>query len=159
MKNKKNDYNVKVNHNSKEIIIGCAFAKLAESRSNNEYRVLREIHNDYPTYEITVRSIQKNHNKNTYSGLTYDYMKSYISKYEPIETRGAVLFELNQMMDISLCHNKSRRYPTIKKWFLEKYPKIAEFGALVPIDEEIEDEELEEKAFAESALVEFPKAS
>ena len=81
-------------------------------------------------------------------------MKSYISKYEPIETRGAVLFELNQMMDISLCHNKSRRYPTIKKWFREKYPKIANFGMLVPIDDE--DSETE---FAETANIEFPKAS
>ena len=150
----KNNYNVKVNHSTKEIILGCAFAKLAESRSNKEYHVLKEIHSDYPTYEINVRTIQKNHNKNTYSGLTYDYMKSYISKYEPIETRGAVLFELNQMMDISLCHNKSRRYPTIKKWFLEKYPKIANFGMLVPIDEE--DSETE---FAETANIEFPKAS
>ena len=51
-----------------------------------------------------------------------------ISDTENEETLEAVLAEYNELRLISECHKRSRRYPTIKKWFLDKYPQIAEFG-------------------------------
>lgn len=145
---------LKIDYKNNKIIMDNTFAKNACDTKSDEYAHLQQVRRDYPNYEVVLRTIKKNHNKNTYSGLTYDYMKNYILKYEPVETRKMVLDELEEMIDISLCQNKSRRYPTIKKWFLEKYPKIANFGILVPIDEE--DSETE---FAETANIEFPKAS
>ena len=36
--------------------------------------------------------------------------------------------ELEEMILISKCHSMGYRYPTIKAWFLDKYPEIAAFG-------------------------------
>ena len=36
--------------------------------------------------------------------------------------------EFEELKLISKCHRKGLRYPTIKKWFLETYPEIIEFG-------------------------------
>ena len=41
-----------------------------------------------------------------------------------------VLDEYNHLRLISECHSKSRRYAPIKRWFLAKYPEVAEFGLL-----------------------------
>lgn len=35
---------------------------------------------------------------------------------------------LDAMIGNSKCHSQGKRYPSIKKWFLETYPEIAEFG-------------------------------
>ena len=36
--------------------------------------------------------------------------------------------ELDEMIGISKGHSLSKRYPTIKSWFLERYPEYAKFG-------------------------------
>lgn len=83
----------------------------------------------FPNYTITVRKdIKKNAKQEHYKGLTYEYMKTYIRKYEPIETRDSVLKELEDRIFISECHSTGHRYPAIKKWFLEKYPEVANGG-------------------------------
>jgi hypothetical protein len=56
-------------------------------------------------------------------------MRTYITNHEPKETKDAVSKELEDMIEISKCH--SIRYPTIKKWFLAKYPEVAGFGVAV----------------------------
>ena len=55
-------------------------------------------------------------------------MEYYIAKYEPEATRKTVLDEFKTKIDISKCHATGRRYPTIKNWFLEKYPAVAMCG-------------------------------
>ena len=74
----------------------------------------------------TNKQIKKPAHKESYKGLTYDYMRTYITNHEPKETKDAVSKELEDMIEISKCH--SIRYPTIKKWFLAKYPEVAGFG-------------------------------
>ena len=39
-----------------------------------------------------------------------------------------MLHEFDEMILISQCHGRHLRYPTIKKWFLAKYPEVAQFG-------------------------------
>lgn len=104
------------------------FAKNAENTRSPEYAHLQNVRRDYPHYEVVRRQIKKNTNKETYEGLTYDYMKNYIiNKTEP-EVRTKLLLEFEEMILISQCHSKGKRYPTIKKWFLEQFPEIVKFG-------------------------------
>ena len=35
---------------------------------------------------------------------------------------------MDRMILISQCHSQSKRYPEIKKWFLNKYPEVKKFG-------------------------------
>ena len=117
---------LKLDHAKKMIIMDRTFAKNSEDTRSEEYRHLQSVRQDYPEYSVIRKQIKKAANKESYKGLTYDYMEYYINRYEPEETREAVIDELKDMIEISKCH--SIRYPTIKKWFLAKYPEVAKFG-------------------------------
>jgi len=119
---------LKLNHEKGLIVMDRAFAKNAENTMSAEYAHLQNVRRDYPTYTVVRHTIKKNTSKETYKGLTYEFMEYYITKYEPEETQKAVLDEFRTKIDISKCHAKGRRYPTIKNWFLEKYPAVTMFG-------------------------------
>ena len=119
---------LKIDRENGLIIMDRTFAKLSENTRSEEYTHLQQVRKDYPTFQVVTRTIKKNPKKETYAGLTYDYMKFYIFNHEPAENRRNALAEFDELILISKCHAKAKRYPTIKKWFLEKYPEIVQFG-------------------------------
>lgn len=119
---------IRIDHVTKRIIMDSMFYKNALDPRSDEYATLQEVRRDYPSYAPVQRKIKKNPSKKTYSGLTYAYMEDYILTHEPAETVEAVFSEFNEMILISQCHSQAFRYPTIKKWFLNKYPEIVKFG-------------------------------
>ena len=121
---------LRVDFAKKQIIMDRTFAKNCADTRSEEYAHLQNVRNDYPTFTVTTRSCKKNENKESYKGLTYDYMEHYIITHESKDTVLEVLDEYNELRLIAECHSKSRRYPVIKRWFLAKYPEIAEFGLL-----------------------------
>jgi hypothetical protein len=51
-----------------------------------------------------------------------------------------MLHEFDEMIYISECHSQRLRYPTIKKWFLAKYPDVAKFGTIeIPAEAQAEE--------------------
>ena len=129
---------LKINHTNSTIVMDRTFAKLAENTMSAEYAHLQQVRKDYPTYAVIQRQIKKNSNKETYNGLTYEYMEGYIMTHGSVETIQANLREFEEMRLISKCHSKAFRYPVIKSWFLQKYPEIAKFGVCgAPKTEEI----------------------
>ena len=125
---------LRLDHANGRIIMDRTFAKCAEDTRSEEYRHLQSVRQDYPTYTVIRKQIKKPAHKESYKGLTYDYMRTYITNHEPEETKDAVSKEFEDMIEISKCH--SIRYPHIKKWFLAKYPEVAGFG----VTEEKKDE-------------------
>lgn len=117
-----------VDFTNNRIMMDRTFAEKCRDTRSTEYEHLQRVRQDYPEFSVQRREIKKNVSKETYAGLTYGYMEHYIITREEADTRAAVLAEYNELRLISECHKRSRRYPTIKKWFLEKYPQIAEFG-------------------------------
>ena len=129
---------LKINHADRIIVMDRTFAKLAENTMSAEYAHLQQVRRDYPKYKVIQRQIKKNSNKETYNGLTYEYMEGYIMTHGSVETIQANIREFEEMRLISKCHGKAFRYPVIKSWFLEKYPEIAKFGVCgAPKTEEI----------------------
>ena len=122
---------LKINHNERLIIMDRTFAKFSENTRSEEYAHLQQVRKDYPSYTVTLRKIKKNPNKKTYDKLTYQYMEDYIATHELPEKEKEVLAEFHDMIFISQCHSKAYRYPTIKKWFLSRYPEITEFGVAI----------------------------
>lgn len=118
---------LKIDFNKKAIVMDRTFAKNCENTHSEEYQHLQAVRKDYPEYTVNIRTIRKNPNKKIYKGLTYEYMENYILKHESEDTLAAVLEEYRELRLISQCHGKGFRYPTIKKWFLAKYPEIEEF--------------------------------
>ena len=120
---------LKIDHAKNIIVMDATFAKKSANTMSAEYAHLQQVRRDYPEYEVIRRTIKRNSSKKTYNGLTYEWMEDYILTHGTKEIRKANYAEFNQMILISKCHGKAYRYPVIKRWFLEKYPEIAEFGA------------------------------
>lgn len=119
---------LKVDIANARLVMDRTFAKNCAIAGSAEYNLLQSARKDYPNFTVEQRTIKRNANKECYRGLTYDYMKKYISSHESEETVDSVMAELEEMILISKCHSMGYRYPTIKAWFLAKYPEIAAFG-------------------------------
>ena len=119
---------LKVNSKDRQLVMDRTFAKNAEYVGSREYKMLQDARLAYPEYEVVTRKIKRNSNKKTYCGLTYEYMRCYIVTHEKRENIIPILNEFEEMLLISRCHSSAYRYPVIKKWFLDRYTEIAEFG-------------------------------
>lgn len=129
----------RIDYENKQIILYKWFAEKAKNPRNKEYKMLVEYVKNFPNFNVIIREdIEINSKQEHYNGLSYEYMKWYIEKYEPKETKEEVLSELKYKIDISKCHSKGRRYPAIKKWFLEKYEAVKTFGMTKAEMEEFE---------------------
>ena len=119
---------LKVDIANSRLVMDRTFARNCVIAGSAEYNLLQATRKDYPNFSVVQRTIKRNANKECYRGLTYEYMREYIASHEPEETVDAVQVELEEMILISKCHSMGYRYPTIKAWFLDKYPEIAAFG-------------------------------
>jgi len=117
----KND--LRIDFAKSHIVMSRNFEKCASIAGSEEYRRLQAVRQDYPTFSVVRREIKKAPSKETYAGLTYTYMENYIANHDNADEIKKVYDELRL---IGACHKVS--YPTIKKWFLETYPEIVEFG-------------------------------
>ena len=122
---------LKVDHSKRQLVMSREFAKFANDTMSEEYAHLQSVRQDYPLYQVVLRKITRNSNKESYKGLTYEYMEDYILTHGTQEERKKTYDEYNELRLIAECHSKAHRYPTIKRWFLNKYPEIMEFGMQV----------------------------
>ena len=109
---------MKLDHENRKIVMDRTFASKADLVGSEEYNLLQQCRRDYPTYLVTRKTIKKKATQEHYRGLTYDYMREYIIKYDT-ENKEANLALLDEMIDISKCHSTFKRYPVIKQWFLD----------------------------------------
>ena len=112
------------------IEMNTTFAKEMRNPLSEEYALLQRTRLDFPTFVVRTRQIKSNPHKDTYKGLTYEYMRDYIILHTTPEREAEAVAEFDEMILISKCHGKTLRYPTIKKWFLKKYPEVAKFGTV-----------------------------
>ena len=110
------------------IEINTTFVKMMQNPLSDEYALLQKTRMENPTFTVRRRQIKANPKKDTYKGLTYEYMEHYIGTHEPNDQVDEVLAHFEELKLISRCHGKRLRYPTIKKWFLNRYPDVAQFG-------------------------------
>ena len=141
---------IKIDHKNKKLVYDRAFAKNSSIVGSKEYKLLQEARRDYPDYKPEQKKIKRNADKATYSGLNYDYMREYILKYGT--DKKAELEEFEDMIFLSKCHKKSLRYPTIKKWFLAKYPDVKNFLNPIAEEKEIEKPQFEVVASEQAEL-------
>lgn len=118
---------IRVDFTNNEIIMTKRFADAASNPYSNEAEILRETKAAFPTFRVRKHTIRQKTTRECYNGLTYDYMREYIATHD--EEAEAALAELEEMIILSKCHSK--RYPTIKKWFLNKYEEVKLYGVEV----------------------------
>ena len=112
------------------IEMNTIFAKEMRNPLSDEYALLQRTRQDFPTFAVRTRQIKSNPHKDTYKGLTYEWMRNHIATHEAKEVVEEKLNAFDEMVYISKCHRGSLRYPTIKKWFLKEYPDVAKFGTV-----------------------------
>lgn len=128
-----------IDFTNNKIVMTTTFAKKCYNTASAEYAQLQSVRRDYPNFDVVTRKIKPNPNKETYAGLTYEYMRNYIITHASDETREKEVAEFDELILISKCQTKAKRYPTIKKWFLVKYPAIAKFGMAADAEEKGEE--------------------
>ena len=110
------------------IEMNTTFAKMTQNPLSDEYALLQKPRMETPAFTVRRRQLKTNPKKDTYKGLTYEYMEHYIGTHEPDNQVDEVLAHFEELKLISQCHGKRLRYPNIKKWFLNRYPDVAQFG-------------------------------
>ena len=118
---------ISVDYRSRVITLSSAFERKAFTPGTFEYAQLMEVRHEFPDFRLDTRQFKTNTKQDRYKGLTYDYMRNFIKNVEG-EKAPAVLEGLESMIDISRGHSTCKRYPLVKKWFLNRYPAFAEFG-------------------------------
>lgn len=138
------------------IEMNTTFAKMMQNPLSDEYALLQKIKMENPGFTVCRRQIKTNPKKDTYKGLTYEWMRNHIATHEAKDVVEEKLKEFDEKVYISKCHRASLRYPTIKKWFLAQYPDVAKFG-IDAADQEEENKEETEAANSQN-VVPFPAA-
>ncbi len=113
---------LKVDDKNRRLIMDRTFNQNRRIVGSKEYDLLQRAKADHPTYDVAIRHIKSNPEKQAYKHLTYEYMYEYVSKHPKAEERKK---ELDEMILRARCHLE--KYGNVKKWFLAAYPDISDF--------------------------------
>lgn len=118
--------NMTINTKSNTIEMSKKFAKAASRYGTPEYKDLQAARADYPTYKIVTKTVSKK--KDSFKGLTYEYMESYIKTHDnanEMMSKYNFLRAASESKDDEFAEAVS--YGTIKKWFLAQYPALTAY--------------------------------
>lgn len=113
---------LKVDEKNRRLIMDRMFDKNRRIVGSEEYNILQRAKADYPQFNLVLRHIKSNPEKQIYKHLTYEYMREYISRHPHAEERKK---EFDEMTLRSRCHVE--KYAKVKAWFLAAYPDISDF--------------------------------
>jgi hypothetical protein len=118
--------NMTIDPTTSTIALSSAFKKKAFTPGTTEYAEFMAVRREFHDYKLAVREFKTNTKQDRHKGLTYKFMREYITAHE--NAPSPVLEVLEDMIGTSKGHSLGKRYPTIKAWFLNRYPAYAEFG-------------------------------
>ena len=118
-----------INFRSHSIEMTKKFAKAAARFGSDEYKQLQEARRDYPNFKVATVTRKATTQKETYKGLTYSYMESYIKAHD--DESKSIMAEFEMLRGLSQEAQEALAEPCsyieMKDWFLKKFPAIAEF--------------------------------
>ncbi len=117
-----------INFEARTIEMTKAEAKEAGKYNSDKYNELVDIRSKFPTFRIVTKSAAKK--RDTYKGLTYNYMEKYIAEHtKEDDVRRAEFDKLRGYADGKkniLAETAS--YGEVKVWFLMAFPEIEEYN-------------------------------
>ena len=118
-----------INEKKNAIELSKKEAKAAAKFGTTEYKQLQEARRDYPTFSVVTVTRKTTTKKNTFKGLTYEYMEMYIQKHddEQKSIMAEYLMLRGKTYEAKEALAESFTYLEMKDWFLKKFPAIAEF--------------------------------
>jgi len=119
---------LKIDFANRTIIMDREFAKNASNTFSAEYQKLQAVRAENPDFTVVRKTIKKNPKKESYKGLTYQYMEDYITMHEPKESRKAVLDEFYEKRLILSAILKLSVIPLSNSGSLKDIPKLWNSG-------------------------------
>ena len=118
-----------INEKKMAIEMSKKFAAAARKFGTQQYRDLQEARRDYPNFKVVTVTRKATGCQDTYKGLTYDFMESYIQKHDDAEQ--SIMAEYLTLRGKSDAAKEnlveSYSYKEMKTWFLKTFPAIEEF--------------------------------
>lgn len=120
---------MKINQKNRAIEMSKKFAKAAAVFGSDEYKQLQEARRDYPNFRVVTVSRKSVGKKETFKGLTYEYMELYIQKHD--DEQQSIMAEYKMLrgktVEAEEALAESFTYLEMREWFLKKFPAIAQF--------------------------------
>ena len=115
-----------INEKKNAIELSKKEAKAAAKFGTPEYKALQEARKDYPGFKTVTVATKASAKKDTFKGLTYEFMESYIKAHnEELMTEYLNLRGMSDEAKENL--SKAHSYAKMKKWFLKNFPAIKEY--------------------------------
>lgn len=100
--------NLTINNKARTIEMTKKFEKAASRFGSDEYKALQEARKDYPTYKVVVKT-STTKSKESFKGLTYDYMEKYIDAHDKEGTTKAEFENIRSRLMMK-CTNQFEAY-------------------------------------------------
>lgn len=118
-----------VNTKKMAIEVSKKFAAAAYKYGTQEYQELQEVRRDYPNFTVVIATRKASTKKETFKGLTYTYMETYIEAHD--DSKKSIMAEYEMLRGVSEAAREALAEPCsyneVKSWFLKKFPEIANF--------------------------------
>lgn len=119
---------MKVNMFERTIVLTKKEMTAASRYGSDAYKALQEARRDYPGYEVIIVTRTVKTQRETYKGLTYEYMERYIKSHDEEGTiwREYKIYRgkpLDPKDEIPVPYT----YGEMREWFLNKYEAVAKF--------------------------------
>lgn len=115
--------NIKIDFITNKIIVTKGFYENAVIPATEENAQLNTVLKDYPKMTVSVRETSRKSKPNAYKGLTYRYMRKFIS----IMDRGNLeRFEQVVLAYEGLYAESATVFAEVRDWFLRTYPRHKE---------------------------------
>lgn len=102
-----------------KIVVTKGFYENAKIPATEENERLRVVLSDYPNMKISVRESSRKNTPNKFKGLTYRYMRKFISV---MDSENLEVFEKVILHFESIYMENGEVYAAVRDWFLENYP-------------------------------------
>lgn len=112
--------NIKVDFVTNTIIVTKGFYELAMDYTSDEHGYLQEVRAAHPKMKVSVREVHRRSRQNDSKGLTYRYMRKFISI---MDEKNLATFEKTILYYEGLYVENAKVYQYVKEWFLENYPE------------------------------------
>ena len=120
---------MKVNMFERTIVLTKKEMNAASRYGTDAYKALQDARRDNPGYEVIILTRTVKTQRETYKGLTYEYMEKYIKTHD--DEKGTIWREYK------ICRGKPLdekdlipvpyTFREMREWFLEKYEAVAKF--------------------------------
>ena len=120
---------MKVNMFERKIVLTKKEMSAASRYGSDAYKELQNARRDNPGFQVIVATHKVKTQRETYKGLTYEYMERYIDSHDDDERTIWAEYKMyrGQPLDPADKLPVAYTYKQMQTWFLDKYEAIAKF--------------------------------